>query len=531
MKRLIVSLIIGVACLLPAFAQNRTTFAGESNAFDFAYGIPGAFPPALTIIQGNTVTGAGTVQLQTGFVTLSDGTVLCPLNVNAPVVVGNGPGAETVTPTAVSCGIQNVPNSATITATFANLHGGDSVSSSTFGLQEALNYRAGIGGGIGGGDVAIDPSWAFHGGSNALIAAAAPYSAVSIRDNRAAPTGWSMQPSTLTDLATPATRTGTTIVFTASPVGTWAASATYFCVTYVDALGGESPCSATYNQTPTVNYTLNATSPVASTGAVGWRMYAGTSAVTSAYLLPITSASCTLTTLETVMPACAIGSNGVWPATFVSTTSLAPGALGVTSTSNPVPQGHTTFAYAPNGLNAPQPFQTNYGPFGTGTIASATASALTPLGSFELPTAFLNTIGRTIRVSGKVSLTAGASSTLAFTIGATWAGGVTAGAPVTVCNPISGFVFATHAYTDVNFSCTMTTNAVGTTAVGSIMPDSMFMAGYAAGTLIPIGTDNSAAAIGSLGLFSQNEFTVFLAPLVAADTTVQMQSLHIEVLQ
>lgn len=531
MKQVFVVTLALVALCAGLNAQNRTRFGGEVNAADYAYGIlPNGAGP-LQVASGNAVTGSGTVTLVGSAVTLGDGRVIYPLATNAPIIIDAGSNSETITPTAVSqCQASFGYQTCQVTATWTKTHGtGALITSGTVGLQEAINNGGGTG---GGGVVLVDGNWSGFGGTTAMLAAAAPFSNVSIKDNR--PTAvnpyWAMQPSTLTVLGVPTTLTATNIVFTAA-TGTWAASSTHFTATCVDALGGESAQSADYTQTPTVNYTLTVpVSPTCSTGSVGWRLYAGTSSLATSYLLPVTAANCTLTTLESVYPACAIGATGTWAATFVSSTSLAPGAIGVTNTSNPVPQGHTTFAYQPTG-SLPQVFQTNYGPFGSGSIASATASDLTPLGSFNLPSAFLNTIGRTVRITGKISLTAGASSTLGITIGAAWAGGLTAGAPITVCNPISGFVWATHAYTSVNFSCTMTTNAVGATAVGSIMPESMFMGGYAAGTLIPVGTDNTAAVIGSLGLFSQNEFTVFLAPLVAADTTVQLQSLHIEVLQ
>lgn len=512
-------------------AQIISGFAGIRNSFDYAYGWPGVAASSLNIapLGGNSsTTGSSTITLVTGSVSVANQPSFNPIATTAPIYVGFGANQELVTPTTVSgCGAGQPQGSCQITASFTKLHGpSEPVFSGSYGLQEAVNAASSA-----GGEVAVGSGWAGLGGANSTITGATAFSNVIINDNRGLQQQyWSMQPSTLTSLATPATQTSSTIVFTASPVGTWAASSTHFLVTYVDALGGESPASADYTQTPTVNYTLNVTSPVASAGAVGYRVYAGTSSSALTYLLPVTSANCTLTTLESVIPACAIGSTGQWSATFVTTTNLSPVALGVTSTSNPVPQGHTTFSYQPSGA-APVPFQTQYGPFGTGTIASATSGVLTPLGSFNLPAGFQNVIGRTIRVTGKISLTAGASSTLGITLGTVWAGGVTAGAPVTVCNPISGFVFATHAYSSVNFSCTMTTNAVGATAIGSLMPESMFMAGYATGTLIPVGTETSSAAIGSLGLFAQNEYTVFLAPLVAADTTVQLQSLHIEVLQ
>ena len=402
--------------------------------------------------------------------------------------------------------------------------------STTFGLQEAVNAVSAAGGGI----VEIGQAWVRLGGTNATIASVTPASNVSLLDKRTSagtvPTYWGTQPTTATVIAPPTTLTSANIVFT-SATGTWAASSTHFTATCVDPLGGESAASADYTQTPTLNYTLTVpVPPTCSTGAVGWRLYAGTTSAATSYLLPVTSSNCTVSTQVSTIAACSLTSTGTWGPTFTTTTYLAPVALGVTNTNNPVPQGHTTFAYQPS-ATLPQVFQTEFGPFGSGTIASATASDLTPLGSFNLPPGFMDFIGRTIRVSGKIILTAGGSSTLSIQLMTGWAGGVTAGLPVAVCNAVSGVVWATQPYTDVNFTCTMTVNAVGTTAVGSIQPESQFIASYAAGTVVPVGADTSNAAVGSLGLFSQQWFTLAIEPLVAADTTVRLLSLHIEVLQ
>lgn len=527
MKNIKSLLVLGLIAALPIFAQNRIAFAGSRNAIAYNYGGGQVSPPALQVGgTGNVAAGTNvTLTVAFGYVVASDGTQFMPFNTNAKVNIGIGTTQDSVTPSSVTCNTPAVYNSCSIVVTTTYAHGiNDPIASATFGLQEAINAGPGV--------VVLDKGWMTGGGTDAIITAASPLSSVYLQDDRGIVSRvWAMQPTALTALATPATMTSANVVYTATPVGTWAATASYFCWTYIDALGGESPCSLTYTQTPTVNYTLTVpAAPAASAGAVGWRMYAGITSVALAYLLPIDSTHCTLTTLETVMPACSMSSGGTWSAAYLSTTSLSPLGLGVTATNNPVPQGHTTFSYEPTG-SIPAAFQTNYGPFGTTTIASATASAVTPLGSFNLPTGYLNQVGRTVRITGKISLTAGASSTLGIYLGASWPGGVTAGLPITVCNPISGFVFATHAYTDVNFSCTMTTNAVGATAIGSIQPESSFMAGYATGTLIPVGTDASAAAVGSLGLFAQDEFTVYITPLVAADTTVQLVSLHIETLQ
>ena len=531
---LLVAVVLGLA-VQPSQAQNRTRFAGRYNAIDYAYGIvPGM--ANLQVAVGNTSTGTASITLVTACTVAGDGTNVCPLATNAPILVGTGSTQDSITPTAVSnCSFPSAAyGSCTITASFTYTHGtGETITTGSLGLQEAINLaNAGT-----GGVVVVDRGWAALGGTNAKITAAAPFSNVPIEDTRVGEQYWSMQPSTLTVIQPPAVQTTSTTAaggtnFTATPVGTWGTSAYYFCITYVDALGGESGCSASYTQTPgTTAYSLNTISPIASAGAVGWRQYGGITSTPLAYLLPITSANCTLTTLESVMPACAIGSNGVWPAIYVSTTSQSPVAQSVTNVNNPVPQSHTTFAYAPTSASNLFPFQTNFGPFSTTTMASATAGDVNIIGSFNLPAGFQNVIGRTIRVSGKLILTAGASSTLSVQLMTGWAGGLTAGLPLAVCNAVSGFVFATQPYTDVNFSCTMTTNAVGATAIGSIQPESSFIASYAAGTLIPIGADASNAAVASLGLFAQNTYSVSITPSVAADTTVRLLSLHIEVLE
>jgi hypothetical protein len=522
-------LLAGASALLNA--QLNIEFAGSKNALTFAYGLPQiAGFPALQVSTGNGATGSGTITLVTGAAVASNGAALYPLNINAPITVGIGANAETVTPTAISnC---NLPSSQVyqcqVTATFNNLHGAqEPVTTGTYGLQEAINRANGQ----GGGTVIIDASWAAAGGTNAIITAATGFPSVSITDNRyhnLAPY-WTYQPTTLTQISAPTTLTNTTVTFTATPVGTWGTSAYYFCITYVDALGGESPCSASYTQTPgTTAYSLNITSPAASTGAVGWRAYGGITATTSAYLLATTATNCTLTTLENVIPACAIGSNGVWPTLYVSTTALSPAAIGVTNTNNPVPQSHTTFGYQPSGSQS-YGFQTNYGPFGTGTISSATAGDTTVLGSVQLPAGYLNYIGRTVRFTGKIIGGATATGTLAINVGVVWAGGVTAGAPVAVCIPTTTSVLGTQTYT-IPFSCTMTTNAVGATAVGSVQADSWFIAA-AAGTTNIVGSDTGTAAVGSLGLFSQDTVYVYLTPATEAITAARLMDLHIESIQ
>jgi hypothetical protein len=130
---------------------------------------------------------------------------------------------------------------------FTKLHGiGEPILSGSAGLQEAINLQnAGVSGlGSGGGLVDIDAVWSLYGGTNAIIAAAAAFSNVTIDDNRVGggPPYWTMQPSTLTNLAVPAVLTTASVFSTTLPTGqaaTWTAAAVYTCITYVDALGGD----------------------------------------------------------------------------------------------------------------------------------------------------------------------------------------------------------------------------------------------------------------------------------------------------
>jgi len=528
MKR-ILSFALGAALFAGlAFGQNRTRFAGLYNALDYAYGqVPNVAP--LVVDIGNTsTTGSTTLTLSFGNITLGDGTRVMPLSTLAPITAGSGTNAETVTPTAVSCSTPGTLDTCTITATFANLHGtGDQITSSTWGLDEAIIAAQGS----GGGQVLISGAWGTDGGTNAMITAAPVFSAVTLQDTRSGVQYWNVQPNTLsTGISAPAVLTSSTVTFTAAPVGTWGTSAYYICISYVDALGGQSPCSASYTQTPgTANYSLNIVSPAAATGAVGWRAYAGITSTALAYRLPITSANCTLTTLESVTQACAIGSNGVWPTLYVSTTALSPSPIiQVTNKNNPVFQSHTTFAYQPTG-SLPSPFQTAYGPFGT--ALTATAGDVTVLGSFDLPLGFLNTIGRTIRITGIITGSNTATGYLKLYGAISWTGGATAGLPVSVTTLVNtaGTSTGTAAFND-SFSMTLQTQAVGTTAVGSIQANSwqcMEQATYASLCT----SDMATAATGSLGLFAQDTFYIYINPTAESPTVVQLLALNIEVLQ
>ena len=103
-----------------------------------------------TVLTGTTTTGAATLTMLYGYVTLPDGRPFVPFNTNVPISVDVGAQNEVVTPSSVS-GCQPLnPNQGVcqVTATFANTHGnGTIVSSGDFGIQEAILDAGNNGGG------------------------------------------------------------------------------------------------------------------------------------------------------------------------------------------------------------------------------------------------------------------------------------------------------------------------------------------------------------------------------------------------
>jgi hypothetical protein len=167
--------------------MSATFFAGEYRAYNFAYGINPQVPP-LVVDIGTTATGAGTLTLAFGQATTPDGIVFSPLATTAPVTIGStaGSDAETQTPSAVSAPTPGVYDTTTVTATWTYTHGkGEMLSSGTVGLQEAINFANGQGGGV----VLLDAKWASAGGTSAMITAASIPVGVSIVDNRTGGTG------------------------------------------------------------------------------------------------------------------------------------------------------------------------------------------------------------------------------------------------------------------------------------------------------------------------------------------------------
>ncbi len=454
MRKLLASLL-SVALLLlplagaqPAFGQqnppsNQSFIGGRFVAKNYVY-------QGVRIFSGNTTgAGAATFSLSSGSIRLPDGRTIVPFAAGGtnilgqpqampaiPISVGAGATQETVTPTAVTgCYVGAPQGTCQITATFNNAHGqGEVVTSGSDGIQEAINDAAYWGGGI----VTVDSSEALYYGGvtavRALIAAANVMPAVSIEDTLQGPTTyWNpMQGGAKTVFAAP---TGVSVTGQAAcdathqfcsdtnVVGTWTAVAFFGCISYVDIMGQEGPCSATTNFTAVASKAIDFGAPAASAGAIGYTMYIGTSYLLAS-AIPITPAICTMTTLETTTPACAVtnttygqtgstfGANALFnggaviPAISLVTS---PGKLLVTTASATTayigtPNGRSTgYVYGPSSHLGIPGVPGVSGPF---TITTAAASA-TPnvVATVDLPPGFMNYVGKGIKVCGFGSAT------------------------------------------------------------------------------------------------------------------------------
>lgn len=553
---LVAGLILSLACA--GFAQVRTSFGNIRSAFDYAYGIQPA-SQSLKVISGSSGTGSYSITLAYGYTILSDGTKIYPVSVTAPIKIGAGTSQETVTPSSVSCSTLEQYGTCSITATFTYSHGsGDLVRSGSYGVQEAVNAAFGD----GGGQVAITPAFYMAGGTVATINAVVGYPSVVIVDSvGGSPTYWNLSPSTTTLLAAPTVLTGqaacdSTHQFCSD--GTVAGSASWGgtvigCYTLVDINGNESPCSATNSFTSVASKAINmGISQTARTdNVVGWKPYLSLSGgsyalayslplltqPTTLLAVPVSAGVCTLTTLESATPACAIdnskygqtGSRTGSSATFlggaqftgypVVTNTLAPEIGSVSALQhNPNFESHATYAYIP-GMHVGVP-----GLQGLHIIFPVTAAAQTGIGevvgSIPLPANFMNYVGRTIEVCGLISKTSTVADTV-DDIQIWWdaeGSNVTAGTPVQVSS-IKLTSTGTAAFT-TNFCQQITTTVASTSATGgSLLPGQGWLtkSQVAAGTVPVAASASLVAAVGSLNLALPAHLTIELVHTTGTD--------------
>lgn len=378
-----------------------SAFAGTLPALDYAFGIGLSSPPALQVVAGNSATGVQTITVSSLKSPTQGGQPVTVLTVGSSITVGAAENAETVTITGIGgtslSGYVPVAGAITITATFANTHGPqEPVTSATFGLQEAVNYAASN----GGGTVAVTPAWYGAGGTAAMIQAA-PVPIVSATSTQLTSVVrvfdqlllefWAVRAQSLSLVSAPSIPLNTQLAPN-TLVGTFTAATYYFNFIYVTATGGLTVASSQYTVTCTANG-VSGTGPIAATDAVGYLVMSGVGSTN--YINDPLAATSTGTVIRCGAIACfKIGTPFIISAPATSALPLPP----VLSTA------FATVRFAPvSASNMVQSFQTSFAPFtSTGLI---TSGLTVEAARIDLPTGYLNQIGRTIRVKAQFIFT------------------------------------------------------------------------------------------------------------------------------
>lgn len=494
-----------------------SAFAGFYSALDYAYGVSPSGGPALQVAIGNSATGVGTITVVTGTTQTSGGNPQTPLSTLAPITIGIGANAETVTPTSVGVpslsGAQPGYLSVTITATFANIHGAqEPVTSGTYGLQEAIN----VANGNGSGEVRITQAWYNMGGTQAIIAAASlpTNGSVDIVDIANGYT-WALGSSSLTLTAAPAAATSALVASQVGVVGTWTAITEHVLFTYVDANGGETLASSDYSFTATVSLAIGGSGPIAATGVVGYRVYIGANATTTCYLVPAIAANGTV--IQAGPLAC-----------FRIGTPFSVATATVAAATPPLVQSTAFSAVQPIPFasdNMAQSFQTVSGPFTvTGVVTAGTAIEW---GKVQLPAAFLNYLNRTVRIKLYGYYTPVSTATLIITVAIQSAYTTTTTTVFTVTTPASSGTTAAN----INGEIVICTSATG--ATGTVECHGTLLYGGAtatAGLLVAAG-DSVITVSGAIDLTKQDVVVVSINSGTANLTQSQLRRMIVEVLQ
>jgi hypothetical protein len=498
---------------------------------DFAFGITAAngtqVAAPLTVYAGNSVGGgvSSNVTVAFGQTTLIDGTILFPLAANAPVLVGTGANQETVTPTAVGAGSITSPTVAgqyNFTALFQNVHGiGDPVASATVGLQEAINFAVSQ----GGGAVVVTDVWVLSGGTSAMLAAAILPSAgnVIIEDLRTAAANgvglqfWSNRP-TGAAIAAPATPVSGNAGVLATTGGAYTNANFKVQYTYVTAVGGETLASSQLTIAAGASGTaiLGGSGAPAETGAVGYRVYISAAAGSTGYLLGCTAANSLSGAAGIVQCgplACfAIGTGWQSATPLTNANALVPGISTAFGTVVPQPSA-----------SLPLPFQGTSQAFSN--VGSVTSSAVTA-GMVQLPTGFLNFVGRTIRIKGTLVMTTSANTgTITVNVNLHSVYGPTKITPFTVTT--ASFA-AAAAVISINFETQWTTATVGTG--GTLEAHGQAVYNESAATAALAMMDFIAGASSGVDLTKQDCIEVTVANTTIQCTAGYLYALTVEVL-
>lgn len=551
MRKLLVFLAALAAVFVPvASAQKNDSYVvGERMAQQYAYGygpVAGAH-----IVLGNGATGTQTVTVCPAFRALGDGRVIQIFSGTPPTPVSFDTGttvAETVTPTSVSIlapgavqGVEADVSCASITGTFNQLHAPSQnvyqVRSGTLGLQEAINDAGRV-----GGVVTIGNDWT---GTVAMLTAAIPFPGIAITDKRTgAPPYW-VPIGGATTLAVPATLTALTAVPSTTPAGTFTATNYNMCIAYVDLLGQEGPCSTSFvNAGAGATSSFQFTAPAASTGAVGYTIYIGLTGAGSTTLqykvplvtqptvigsYPVSNAVCTLTTIETITPACALtnatygqtGSTASVTAITVSTSPIQPTSTATSTTSVyiPNPGGRTTYTYAPGShIGALAVTTPSTLAFTIGAAAATTVPNV--VGTINLAPNAMNVLGKTLRICGELTSTASAATIVDIQFQWDSFGQNTAGKGVLIgdltATPAAAIATAGHATFCQDFQTTVASAAV---TGGSINHVNGFGAVGGVSLIAPGALSDSVTpgAIGSLNLALDSRINIIYLHTTGTD--------------
>ena len=522
------------------------------------------------VYTGNATTGSASMTIRGGYIVLTDGRAITPFAVGVPIVI-NDATPELVTPTAVSgcyksqgMNQDGVLVTCTVTASFSFVHGvGASILSGTAGLAEAVEDAFNWGGGV----VVLAPGWAAtlntsclncYTSAQAAIAAVPVFASVGIEDDRGSvPAYYSVQPSAATLYVAPSALTSATVASSTTIAGSASYTGGTIHVGYecVDPMGNPGPISADYSFADTSAKAIVFTAPPAYSNCVGYVPAIGLESgaanhesemplVTQPTVLgaaPVANGVCTLTTIETIRPACAIsnatygqtGSAAIITGYPVVTSPQTFQLGGVSSTSYYAPNSNarTSYAYTAGahlGLNGIVP---SSGPF----TVSATLGSTVPfvLGSVQIPAGYLNAYGRTIRVCGHI--TDAATDVDTITAVQFWwdaqGSDVTTGIPVLVAN--DQITATLTASTNRDFCQKIETTVASASATGGTLYslDGWIAEGQvAAGTIHFMEPNITTAAVGSLNLAESAQIDIVFVETTSSVDTPKLQNVTVEVL-
>ena len=401
------SIIGALLLVLPVAAQipvGPTTFGGRVDALSFAYGAQGQGAALVVGAGGSTASGTYSITLDYGKASSAgNGYVFYPFAyaVLPSIAIGSGATYEVVTPSSASCtpALANSYQQCTLTATFNYAHGaGDIVRSGDAGLVEAINFAAFT---LSVGNIVeIGEKWYVAGGTQALIQGLTnPYPYVTIEDTAGLyDLRWfTATPTVQTTTAASAASTGT---LTAG--GSLTAGAYYFKTAYVDVLGQVSQASSEVASSLTAtstNASITVNAPAAAAGQVGYIVYMTIQGGGSGneFYVPLTSSNCTLNTVESVIPACALTNTGYGQTSSAALISVTPvntaaKVIGATDTVN-----RTAFAYLPsNSAGAIGPIPVTI----MSQAGTATAAATYHIGAVTVNGGLFAQVGREYHVCG-----------------------------------------------------------------------------------------------------------------------------------